>query len=133
MDSVRYAYIALVGWGLWAIGSKLLTKHLNAESLTFWISSSSFFVLAIVLFFKKSLVVNQYSLYALPVGLFSLLAILAFYQALKTGPTSVVVCLTNLYLIFPVLFGIIFLKEAITFPKVLGIILAITASILLSL
>ncbi len=133
MSALKYSYIAMIGWGLWAIGSKLLSKHLNAESLSFWISVWSFFALAAFIFFKKSLIISQYSLLALPVGLFSLVAILAFYKALQIGPTSVVVCLTNLYLLFPVTFGFVFLKEPITLPRILGIVLAIAASILLSL
>jgi drug/metabolite transporter (DMT)-like permease len=132
MSALKYSYIAMIGWGFWAIGSKLLSKHLNAESLSFWISVWSFFALAIFIFFKKSLIVNQHSLLALPVGLFSLVAILAFYKALQIGPTSVVVCLTNLYLLFPVIFGFVYLKEPITITRVLGIVLAISASILLS-
>lgn len=77
--------------------------------------------------------INQKVIYALPVGLISLIAILSFYKALKLGPTSVVLPLTNMYVILPVLYGFIFLKETVSTTRVLGIIFAIIASILLSL
>ncbi len=77
--------------------------------------------------------VNRHVLYAIPIGLVSLVAILGFYKALKIGPASVVVPLTNMYVIFPVLYGFIFLKETITTMRVFGIVFAILATILLSL
>ncbi|MEO0094275.1 MAG: EamA family transporter [candidate division WOR-3 bacterium] len=133
MDYIRYAYIALLGWGLWAIGSKVISQHLNTVSTSFWISLwSLIFLIFYIIFFKNSLQVNNHSLYAIPVGFVSLIAILAFYQALKTGPASVVIPLTNLYVLFPVVFGFIILKEPITINRVLGIAFAIIASFLLS-
>ncbi len=77
--------------------------------------------------------VNKHILYAVPIGLVSLVAILGFYKALKIGPTSVVVPLTNMYVIFPVLYGFIFLRETITTTRILGIVFAIIATIFLSL
>ncbi len=77
--------------------------------------------------------INKQILYAVPVGLVSLIAILGFYKALKIGPASVVVPLTNMYVIFPVLYGFIFLKETINTTRVLGIIFAVLATIFLSL
>jgi transporter family protein len=133
MDHIKYAYVALVGWGIWAIGSKWLSQHLNTTSVSFWISFWSLFFLSIFIIFKKNLAFNNYSLYAIPIGIVSLVAIIAFYRALRTGPASVVIPLTNLYLIFPVIFGFVFLKEAITVPRIAGIVCAIAASILLSL
>ena len=77
--------------------------------------------------------VSRHVLYAIPIGLVSLIAVLGFYKALKIGPASVVVPLTNMYVIFPVLYGFIILKETITTMRVFGIIFAILATILLSL
>jgi len=133
MGYMKYAFIALVGWGFWAIGSKLMTRHFNTVSTTFWLSFWSIVLLAIFLIFKKNLMVNRYVYHTIPIGAISLIAILAFYKALKLGPTSVVVPFTNMYVIFPVLFGFIVLREAITTTRVIGIIFAILATIFLSL
>jgi transporter family protein len=77
--------------------------------------------------------INKYVIYSIPVGLISLVAIIAFYKALKIGPSSVVLPLTNMYVILPVLFGFIVLKEPITMIRVLGIIFAILAAVFLTL
>jgi transporter family protein len=77
--------------------------------------------------------ISIHVLYAIPVGIVSLVAIIAFYKALKIGPSSVVLPLTNMYVVLPVLFGFIVLKEPVTPARVVGIIFAIVAAILLSL
>ena len=77
--------------------------------------------------------VNKYVVYTIPIGLVSLIAIVAFYKALSIGPSSVVLPLTNMYMVLPVLFGFIVLKEAVTLPRILGIVFAILAAIFLTL
>jgi transporter family protein len=133
VDYVKYAIIALVGWGFWAIGSKLLTRYFNTLSTTFWISFWSIVFLTFFIVFRKNLMFNKYVVYTIPVGLVSLIAIIAFYKALSIGPASVVLPLTNMYVILPVLFGFLVLKESVTLPRVLGIIFAILAAIFLTL
>ena len=125
--------IALIGWGIWAIGGKLLTRYFSATSTTFWVSFWSMIFIIIYVLVTHDLEFTSHSFYAIPVGLVSFIAILAFYKALQLGPASVVVPFTNMYVIFPVLFGFIILREAITLPRVLGIICAFLATILLSL
>lgn len=130
---MKYAFIALVGWGFWAIGSKILTRYFNTLSTTFWISLWSMIFLTFFLLFRKNLMINKYVIYSIPVGLISLVAIIAFYKALKIGPSSVVLPLTNMYVILPVLFGFVVLKEPITMTRVIGIIFAILAAVFLTL
>ncbi|MGQ9465377.1 MAG: EamA family transporter [bacterium] len=133
MEYIKYAYIALLGWGFWAIGSKVLSKHLDAINVTFWIALWSFIILVLfIIFFSNNLQCNHHSFYALPVGFVSFIAVLSFYRALTAGPASVVIPLTNLYVLFPVLYGFVILKEPITLNRVLGIFFALLASILLS-
>jgi transporter family protein len=133
MGYVKYAFIALIGWGLWAVGSKILTRYFNTSSTSFWISVSGLVFLVIYLAFRRDLMFNKQIVYAVPVGFVSLIAILSFYKALKIGPASVVVPLTNMYVIFPVLYGFIILKEAVTLNRILGIVFALLATIFLSL
>lgn len=133
MDYIKYAFIAMVGWGFWAIGSKIMTRYFNTVSTSFWISLWAIIFLSLYIIFRKNLMINKYVFYTLPIGFISLFAILAFYKALKIGPISVVVPLTNMYVIFPVLFGFIVLKEAITLTRIIGIICAVLATIFLSL
>lgn len=130
---MKYAFIALIGWGFWAIGSKLLTRYFNTMSTTFWISFWSIVFLTLFMVFRRNLMFSKYAFYAIPVGLVSLVAIIAFYKALKIGPSSVVLPLTNLYVILPVIFGFVVLKEPVTLVRVIGIFLAVLAAVLLSL
>ena len=130
---MKYAYIALIGWGFWAIGSKIITRYFNTLSTSFWISFWAILFLIPIILLRKDLMVNKYVVYTIPVSLVSLAAILAFYKALKIGPSSVVLPLTNLYVILPVLFGFIVLKEPVTTPRILGIIFAVLAAVFLTL
>ncbi len=133
MESIKYALIALTGWGFWAIGSKLMTRYFNTVSTSFWISFWALMFLSTYILFKRNVMINRYVFISIPVGLVSLVAILAFYKALKIGPASVVVPLANMYVIFPVLYGFIVLGETIKATRILGIICAILATIFLSL
>jgi uncharacterized membrane protein len=133
MAYMKFAFIALVGWGLWAIGSKIMTRYFNTASTTFWLSFFTIMFLSIYLVFRRNLMINTHVFIALPIGLISMVAMLSLYHALKIGPVSVVMPIANMYIIFPILFGFIFLKEAITVPRVLGIVCAVLATILLSL
>jgi len=133
VEYVKYAFIALIGWGFWAIGSKLLTRYFNTLSTTFWISFWSIVFLTLFMVFRKNLMFNKYVLYSIPVGLVSLVAIICFYKALKIGPSSVVLPLTNLYVVLPVIFGFVVLKEPVTPVRIIGIVLAILAAVLLSI
>lgn len=132
MHYIKYAYIALGCWGVWAIGTKLLSHHLNAFNVSFWVSLWMIVPLAGYFFVNGGLVVNAHSFYAIPVGLISLVAVVAFYQALRQGPSSVVLPLTNLYVVIPAVFGFVVLKEAITWNRVAGIVLAVLGAVLLS-
>lgn len=130
---MKYAFIALVGWGFWAIGSKIMTRYFNTVSTSFWISLATIVFLSFYIVHRRSLMLNAHALIALPIGLVSMIAMLALYQGLKHGPASVVMPIANMYIIFPVVFGFVFLHEAITLPRVLGIVCAVLATIFLSL
>jgi uncharacterized membrane protein len=133
MGYLKYTFLALFGWGFWAIGSKLLTRHFNATSMTFWTSLSSIIILSAFILIRKNLIVSNHIVWAIPVSITSLIAILSFYKALSTGPSSVVISITNMYLVFPIIFGIVFLKEAVTMTKAIGFALAVLATLFLSI
>ncbi len=133
MHYLKYALITLVAWGVWAIGGKIMARHLNAVSTTFWITISSLFFMIVYLLIRRNLMINKYIFYGIPVGLIVLIAMLAFYEALRIGPASVVLPFTNLYVLFPVLYGFIVLQESITVTRIIGIACAIVACVLLSI
>ena len=77
---------------------------------------------------------NKYFLYACAAGLGANIATLAFNRALQVGGrANVVVPLTSQYVLVVVLFSTIFLKEPLTWKRIVGVVAAIIAIIFLSL
>ncbi len=77
---------------------------------------------------------NRYVFFAFCAGIGAEVATLAFNRALqKGGPANVVVPLTSQYVLIIVLFSTIFLKEPITWQRIVGVIAALVAIVMLSL
>lgn len=133
MHYLEYAGITLLAWGVWAIGGKIMTRHLDAASTAFWTTLCGLLFMTLYLLLRRSIMINKYVFYGIPMGFLAAVAMLTFYEALKTGPASVVLPFTNLYVLFPVLYGFVMLHETITFARILGIVCAIAAGVLLSL
>lgn len=131
MDYRIYCLIALLGWGAWGYGSKILGKYLYPFHLAFF---SNIGTVALLFFFlsKFSLPFNKFSLYALLNGVIAGIGTLGFYFALNKGEASRVFPITSLYIVFPVILGYIFLKEPLTFRHFLGFILTLIAIYLLT-
>ena len=123
-------------WGVWAVGAKF-----SADRIGFF-NSSLFYVL-----FSFITVLTIYSISgiqlpklnspgtmtAIATGVAGGLALICFQAAIKSGSVSTVVPLTGLYPVIPAIYGIALLGEDITPVKIVRILLAILASILLSL
>ena len=123
-------------WGVWAVGAKF-----SADRIGFF-NSSLFYVL-----FSFLTVLTVYSisgihmpklaapatLTAMATGIAGGLALICFQAAIKSGSISTVVPITGLYPVIPAFYGILLLGEDITPVKIVGILLAILAAILLSL
>ena len=128
--------IAILGWGLWGIMSKLALKELDWRVMLLFSSLASFpLVLALGLgAFDWRFDKYAYMILAAGAGLGASCAALAFNRALqKGGPANVVVPLTAQYVLVIVLFSTIFLKEPLTWKRMVGIIAALAAIVLLSL
>ncbi len=128
--------LATLLWGAWAIGAKY-----SADRIGFF-NSSLFYVL-----FSLMTVMTVYSIsgfsfpkltstpaiIAMGTGIAGGLALICFQAAIKGGEISTVVPITGLYPIIPAIYGIMLLGEDVTPVKIIGILLAIIAAILLSL
>jgi transporter family protein len=123
-------------WGLWAVGAKF-----SADRIGFF-NSSLFYVL-----FSFLTVMTVYSIsgihmpklaapatmIAMATGVAGGIALICFQAAIQSGYVSTVVPLTSLYPVIPAIYGVAMLGEDITPVKIVGILLAILAAILLSL
>lgn len=133
MDYRIYCLIALLGWGLWGFGAKMLLKNMNPKLVIFFATISPLIFIAIYTFTTTQVRFNRFAIYALLVGLISGIATVAFYLALAKGPASVVIPFTGLYFLIPAVLGFIFLKEPLNLTHIIGIILAAIAIILFSI
>jgi bacterial/archaeal transporter family protein len=70
--------------------------------------------------------------YALLAGVAGSIGSIFFYLALKKGKTSAVVPLTALYPLITLALSVLFLKEEIFGVRIVGVILALVANLLLS-
>ena len=66
-------------------------------------------------------------------GLISTMGVILFYFTLSKTKASILVPLTALYPVVTIVLSLIFLKEKITLVQGAGIVLAIVASVLLSI
>jgi hypothetical protein len=81
---------------------------------------------------KVPFVFNKYVAYGCLIGLWWSGIMVLYYTAIARGPLSVVIPIFNLNLVIPAILGFIFLNEAITVSKVLGLIFACLAVVLLA-
>jgi transporter family protein len=122
-------------WGAWGIFGKLASAQINSKLLVL-VSITASFLLLWVLFLATGFEVERNARgigYAVLAGVAGSIGSIFFYLALREGKTSVVVPLTALYPLITVALSVLFLREEISGVKILGIVLALAASILLSL
>lgn len=134
MDWFVFSIITIVLWGVWGFLAKILLKTIDWQQL-FVISEISALAIAIAVFlyFKPALSVNQTFLFAVAAGAIGVLGSFALYLALSTGKASVVVPLTALYPVVTVLLSFMILQEKVTLFQGAGIFFALVSMFLISL
>ncbi len=132
MDYRIYALIALILWGLWAFFPKILIYNMKTELLALYTTLGSFIAIIVYTLARTKLTIDLNSFWAILIGVIGMIGTFSFYIALFKGPVSIVVPWTGLYIIIPVIFGFIFLKEPLTINHIIGIILALLAIFFLS-
>jgi len=101
------------------------------------ILAAKFGIGGIFLFFylyhtKVPLVWNKHVFYACLIGAWWSGIMILYYTAIARGPLSVVIPLFSLNLVIPAALGFFFLNEPLTLSKVLGLIFACLAVVLLA-
>jgi len=123
--------MVLIGFNTFAV--KLVSQYLPPALILV----TKFGIGVVGLFFylhysKIPLVWNKYMLYGCLVGAWWSGIMVLYYTAIARGPLSVVIPLFNMNLIIPAILGFIFLNEAITISKILGLVFACLAVVLLT-
>ncbi|MBI5582392.1 MAG: EamA family transporter [Deltaproteobacteria bacterium] len=130
-----FSLATMICWGSWGIFGKLASTQINSRLLVL-VSITTSFLLLWIIFLVSGFEIekNGWGIgYAVLAGIAGSIGSIFFYLALKQGKASVVVPLTALYPLVAVALSVLFLKEEISGVNVIGIILALAASLLLSL
>lgn len=130
-----YSFTAFAFLGLWGFFSKV-TADLVGPRTGVVLQIGGTIVVGIVILFMLDFEV-EYDLKGIILsifgGMFSIGGILLFLYALRYGQSVLVVPMTALYPVVTVVLGYLFLEEELNNLQMIGIALAIVASVLLSL
>jgi transporter family protein len=134
MDYLTMTLLSMVLIGFNTFAVKLVSQNLPPALILV----TKFGMGVVGLFFylhysKIPLVWNKYILYGCLVGAWWSGIMVLYYTAIARGPLSVVIPLFNMNLIIPAILGFVFLNEAITISKILGLVFACLAVVLLTL
>ena len=131
MQYLWYALLALVAYAAVAPLTKVAMQDLPADSVALVTNGMLVIAtLAIVLATDRPLLsalTHEQAPYMYAAGVCLTVGILAYYRALAGGPVSVVVPIFGLFLVASSVLGIVFLDEALTVRKGVGIALAVVA------
>lgn len=137
MSWLIFSLICLLLYGVWGFLSKFLSAELNAPSLLIYsLMGSALGIPLYVLTYRKSFSFewgNGWTYLGILVGIFASLGAFFFFNAIAQGEASKVVVITSLYPIITTILAFLFLNEAISFTKILGITLCLLGIIILSI
>ncbi len=133
MDYLTMSLLSMVLIGFNTFALKLVSENLHPALILV----TKFGMGVIGLFFylshtKVPLVWNKYVFYGCLIGAWWSGIMVLYYAAIARGPLSVVIPIFSLNLIIPAVLGFIFLHEAITLSKILGLVFASLALVLLT-
>jgi transporter family protein len=129
-----FSLATMVSWGVWGIFGKMASAQINAKFLIL-ISITTSFLLLWIIFLISGFEVEKKGPgigLAMLAGTAGSIGSIFFYLALKNGKASVVVPLTALYPLVTVALSFVFLKEHVSALNIIGIVLAMIASLLLA-
>ncbi len=128
-----YALICSLLYGLWGFLGKLATKSLNYKTAFVYEAIGATLTIIFIIASSKNLNFEGNIagiVFALLVGVCGTVASLIFFKAIEIGPVVSTISITSLYPLITVLLSYLFLKEAITIPQIIALILAIISVIL---
>jgi bacterial/archaeal transporter family protein len=133
MDYLALTLLSMVLIGLNTFTVKLLLQYLHPAMLLATKFGIGTLVLFIYLHYTKLPIVwNKYAFYGCLIGAWWAGIMVLYYAALARGPVSVVIPIFCLNLVIPAILGFVFLNEAVTTSKILGLIFACLAVVLLA-
>jgi len=135
MNYLPLALITMVGLGVHYFLAKLISPHISSPAIALLGAVVYFPVVLGYIYFTKTPIMPEqkvYILYAILIAIPMAIAVLTLYLAIARGPVSVVMPIYGLNAMVTALLGIIVLHEPVTVPKMVGLVLAVVAIVLLS-
>jgi uncharacterized membrane protein len=131
---VGWSLVALLGWAAWALLAKQALRTLAWTHLLVaaWVVNTAAFVVLLAARVDVRALASRDGLYALGAASASLVALSAFFLALRSGSVAMVTPLSSLYPAVAAVLGALVLREAPTPSQWLGVALAIVAGLLLT-
>ncbi len=129
------AFGALLCWGIWGFLPKLALQTLSPPDIVFYESLGNLAVAAPLyfIFLKRRIEKDRRSIvFAGLTSLLTVIAILAYIQALSMGPVSIIAPLAALYPVISIVLAWVFLKERINRLQMVAIVLSMASIILLA-
>ena len=122
--------LAIICWGMWGFLAKFGTQRVTWQMMMIYFGACT---LAIGIIAQPTVFqFDKYHLIALLGGLACAMGFAFFYIALSRGQATVVIPLTSMYVAVAAILAFILLAEPLSVKKVLGIVSAILAVILLT-
>ncbi len=139
-----YIWIALLIsflWGIQNVIHKDLLTHISGLSIMFYSSIIYAFLLLIVAFYNKTIMIKDLKKINLRIGsiiffttLFTIfLTNILYYYILKSHETSIISALVYSAPVFTVIFAYLFLNEKLSLSGFIGILLIIIGTILINI
>ena len=135
MGYLPLAIITMVLFGVHYFLAKVISPHINSSVI---VLAGSIVIVPIILayiYFTKTPIMPEqkiYLVYAFLIGVPMAIGCLTLYMAIAKGPVSIVMPIYALNAMLVSLLGILVLHESVTVEKVLGLVFAVAAIVLLS-
>jgi len=128
MNYLAWALVALVGYSVFTPLASLATDEIPSTVVALVANTMLALSAAAVIAYRGESVTphltGENAAYMYAAGVFLSVGILAYYQALGTGPVSVVVPVFGMFLVGSAALGVVFLGDPLTARKAAGIALA---------
>jgi uncharacterized membrane protein len=129
--------IVFLGCGLSTFLDKLAANRMGTRGFLIYLFSMSATVLVLIFYLLWGYKIWGFdrlgTLWVTIARTLGLITLIALYLAFTRAEASWVVAITALYPVFTIILAFVFLHESITLHKIIGIILAMTALVFLSI
>ena len=132
MGAAVYLAVCMLMWGLATFTMKVAGQRLDPMTVAAY-NVFGYLAVAVFLFPRASFGLTRYHLMGIGIGAMFVVGNMAFYKLSQTVQVSTLVPLTALYVIVPVLLGVLALGEALSLRKAFGVLLGLVAVYLLSM